>query len=1071
MTPTQSKGGVADSTDARRRRGDEEPKAVSPNSLAGKGGGAPGATKKSDVIPNFSSRNTVATQNNGKSSAKTWNGGEAKGKEQAKATWRSSSKLVLGGKGKGKEKVDDDYKAPAASDVGGESKGKEKVADLGQATESTENKRKRTLNGVDSPRSLVKEKLARKIIIKAVNWGQDSTRNGPTEQAPRGQPSVVPAVPNPTDEVEVVNRMKLRRSPKFLVEMMELLNENQLQAVRDMGFGHLIHFNITSIPSQLAYWLLYNFDPITCSVKVRGQRVHLTEEDVHMTMGFPRGEIMIVRSTRQDNQMMLDEIASVGYRNRYNMLPKFLQTQMLKDEDGGLWFRRLFLILTETHLIEPSADGYCKTKLLGVLADVTHVRNYNWCAYVLDVLVMAQRNWMDNPDTPFTGPIVFLMSYYVDRFIIETRKVRRAFPSIKGWNFKLLRLREKHELELGGFGYGVYEAKYDPSRDNEVGLTVAKKKKKRAIVVERGESAKPKGVTEKGGTSNTKADDAVDHATDAMMALMEAASNAAKAISKLLRKMREAPDDVKGTGCFKIASTAALKMIGFKESELINEHADPIASMTPTMEDEDIQNPAWIEAVEQMMKVVDERVALCKDDDIPTFDLGLRFASQDDANQTINSIVEEQVPGMEHTLHTGGVIISSAVQDVLPNEEKDDSEEDNTQLALNVVHNLIDDFDFATPYVSPPGKREFTTSGLRDSKKSVGPSSHNEAIAIQHKQELLVNGRMEMRSKAEKKISHALRSPYNQRAIKLGNTLTPTERETYYWILKCHDVYDDVLVYDDDVVVVTKLEFYSLLPHTYVSSGVISAWCSYLNNMEEYRGPSSPKRLFFTLYPCASTIVSRTNPWDEGVATQLATFAANLDHEVKLIPNFKWADIDMVFFPICAHEHYYAVCFYYASKRVIVIDNSSSGDSDNITVNYGVIPETLRTFFWKYLGGVGCVQQSKAVENSAIERLKLKWSTKTNKDDSGVYLMRHLETYMGQKGCEWTCGLSKKSKGVLQILRAKYCTALMLAEINHEHFKNKAKVIPYYANALQTEKIDVEKLIANYAKEGTNLFN
>ncbi|KAG6390753.1 hypothetical protein SASPL_148498 [Salvia splendens] len=956
MTPTQSKGGVADSTDACRSRGDEEPKAVSSNSLAGKG-----------------------------------NGGEAKGKEQAKGTWTSSSKVVLGGKGKGKEKVDDDYKAPAASGgeskgkekvadlgqatestgVGGESKGKEKVADLGQATESTENKRKRTLNGVDSPQSLVKEKLARKIIIKAVNWGQDSTRNWPTEQAPRGQPSVVSAVPNPADEVEVVNRMKLRRSPKFLVEMMELLNENQRQAVQDMGFGHLIHFNITSIPSQLAYWLLYNFDPITCSVKARGQRVHLTEEDVHMTMGFPRGEIMIVRSTRQDNQMMLDEIASVGDKNRYNMLPKFLQTQMLKDEDGGLWFRRLFLILMETHLIEPSADGYCKTKLLGVLADVTH-------------------------------------SYYVDRFIIETRKVRRAFPSIKGWNSKLLRLREKHELELGGFGYGVYEAKYDLSRDNEVGLTVAKKKKKMAIVVERGESSKPKGVTEKGGTSNTKADNVVDHATDAMMALMEAASNAAKAISKLLRKMREAPDDIKGTGCFKIASIVALKMIGFKESELINEHADPIASMTPTMEDEDIRNLAWIEAVEQIMKVVDERVALCKDDDIPTFDLGLRFASQDDANQPNNPIVEEQVPGMEHTFHTGGVIISSAVQDVLPNEEKDDSEEDNTQLALNVVHNLIDDFDFATPYVIPPGKREFTTSGLRDSKKSVGPSSHNEAISIQHKQELIVNGRMEMRSKAEKKISHALRSPYNQRAIKLGNTLTPTERETYYWILKCHD---------------------------------------------------------------ASTIVSRTNPWDAGADFQLATFAANLDHEVKLIPNFKWADIDMVFFPICAHEHYYAVCFYYASKRVIVIDNSSSGDSDNITVNYGVIPETLRIFFWKYLAGVGCVQQSKAVENSAIERLKLKWSTETNKDDSGVYLMRHLETYMGQKGREWTCGLSKKSKGVLQILRAKYCTALMLAEINHEHFKNKAKVIPYYANALQTEKIDVEKLIANYAKERANLFN
>lgn len=63
----------------------------------------------------------------------------------------------------------------------------------------------------------------------------------------------------------------------------------------------------------------------------------------------------------------------------------------------------------------------------------------------------------------------------------------------------------------------------------------------------------------------------------------------------------------------------------------------------------------------------------------------------------------------------------------------------------------------------------------------------------------------------------------------------------------------DMLVYDDDVVKVTKLELCSLLPRKLVVVGVIDAWASYLNNMEEGRQPYSSRRLFFTTYPCVST--------------------------------------------------------------------------------------------------------------------------------------------------------------------------------------------------------------------------
>ena len=59
-------------------------------------------------------------------------------------------------------------------------------------------------------------------------------------------------------------------------------------------------------------------------------------------------------------------------------------------------------------------------------------------------------------------------------------------------------------------------------------------------------------------------------------------------------------------------------------------------------------------------------------------------------------------------------------------------------------------------------------------------------------------------------------------------------------------------MYDDDVVEVRIIEFMSLFPHTEISSGIVSAWCSVLNNKEDMKAHSSPKRLYLTTYPAVS---------------------------------------------------------------------------------------------------------------------------------------------------------------------------------------------------------------------------
>lgn len=93
------------------------------------------------------------------------------------------------------------------------------------------------------------------------------------------------------------------------------------------------------------------------------------------------------------------------------------------------------------------------------------------------------------------------------------------------------------------------------------------------------------------------------------------------------------------------------------------------------------------------------------------------------------------------------------------------------------------------------------------------------------------------------------------------------------------------------------------------------------------------------------------------------------------------------------------------------------------------------------------------------------WRTTTNAEDCGVFLMRHMETYKGERVEYWNCGLKKSSKGLLQSLRAKYCSALMNAIISHKCLNNKRITTRYYVEESKNKDIDVEKMIACFLKK------
>ncbi|KAL1554499.1 hypothetical protein AAHA92_15053 [Salvia divinorum] len=153
-----------------------------------------------------------------------------------------------------------------------------------------------------------------------------------------------------------------------------------------------------------------------------------------------------------------------------------------------------------------------------------------------------------------------------------------------------------------------------------------------------------------------------------------------------------------------------------------------------------------------------------------------------------------------------------------------------------------------------------------------------------------------------------------------GRTITKEDKEVMDWLIKNEEIDSFMIIYEDDRLFVYKEDFHTLAPRSYVSTNIIDACASYLNYQEEYRSKASPRRLFISTTPTLFNI-----------------------------PNFKWGNYDIIFFPIFAHGHFYPICFNLKGESVDIIDNSEVLP-ELLKNKYGHDLEILKKFFIIYLG-------------------------------------------------------------------------------------------------------------------------
>nr|GMD31260.1 uncharacterized protein LOC109155623 isoform X2 [Ipomoea batatas] len=219
-------------------------------------------------------------------------------------------------------------------------------------------------------------------------------------------------------------------------------------------------------------------------------------------------------------------------------------------------------------------------------------------------------------------------------------------------------------------------------------------------------------------------------------------------------------------------------------------------------------------------------------------------------------------------------------------------------------------------------------------------------------------------------------------------------------------------------------DFRTLQQGTHVSAAVVDAWSSLLNAPVETRRWGMPSRLFASLSTTQGTVISATADRDE----RLNWFSKRLNADLRSSKYVGWSCIDLFVFPIIDRGHYYVMIVCTKNRRFDIIDNCSSRLSNK--QRYGKTPDNLIDLLASFLELNGHPFRAVLVRNLEPKRLQMGWQVTSNKHDSGIYTMCHMELFTGQRCAELDYGLVKGDTWQILNLRKRYMHNIIMSAKN-----------------------------------------
>ncbi|GJV39750.1 ulp1 protease family, C-terminal catalytic domain-containing protein [Tanacetum coccineum] len=225
----------------------------------------------------------------------------------------------------------------------------------------------------------------------------------------------------------------------------------------------------------------------------------------------------------------------------------------------------------------------------------------------------------------------------------------------------------------------------------------------------------------------------------------------------------------------------------------------------------------------------------------------------------------------------------------------------------------------------------------------------------------------------------------------------------------------------------------TLAPTLKIESNVIDTYCLVLNHEQGVNSKGKKTKHFFHTGMITKDMfnwkMEDGKKYDE--VKQYKAFSDTMKNEFKKDDEVKkLKDLEMAFFPIIAHEHYYLVVFNFLKGTTVIIDNSKTPMS--YEAKYKKVCDVLKNMFSMHLKEVQH-PRAKDVLNKKPTILRPKWGTEENNTDCGVFLMMHMENYNGENARNWNLEFPTEEEGnrydIIK-MRMRFAAKMLSHEIN-----------------------------------------
>ncbi|PWA39313.1 ulp1 protease family, C-terminal catalytic domain-containing protein [Artemisia annua] len=311
------------------------------------------------------------------------------------------------------------------------------------------------------------------------------------------------------------------------------------------------------------------------------------------------------------------------------------------------------------------------------------------------------------------------------------------------------------------------------------------------------------------------------------------------------------------------------------------------------------------------------------------------------------------------------------------------------------------------------GKSVLDIRGTDKGKKKV--SFEEQDIAIEGKHEV--------------KFSRSMTSPFYVRKVDVRQKLTEEEKKVIEYIWSTSNDGSEVVFKTKD----TGMEWVfleSLFPRVEVACNLIDVWSIILNYEELKRDKLAGSGNLYCNTSMLPHYVLETGANEEKIRR---TMDGNMKIVLEQARRKNLSDVHLVFLPmiqILKETHnFYLICFNMKTVEIDVIDNINN-NLEVLDTRYGPYANLVIKSFIEYMKRQRH-PKSDLFLKAEPKILQMEWRTNKNVTDCGVFVMRHMETYMGRGAfCHEfkTPGIGQLVQ--IKMLRAKYLAKIVLMEIN-----------------------------------------